>query len=353
MQSYHWKRLDERQTLYRYEPYWQGGASNPAAMPVLFLQPLPPETATPLAEMLRADGLGALYACVISDTDTAAARELEASLAWLLRTYHPRHARAIVVGCAAGGVLGYRYVMQGGYPRVAYLFTIGSQHRHTQLSALGDALFEARATRTGPLTDAAPIPGQTVIVNLYSARMASRLGPENRLAHLPDAVNEALPLEEEALCRDKATYGLIRQYLAGEQMLVHVCLHSLEMRGQPAGGTRSGPFCFEVNGHRAPFDGALRVPLETTYAFDPARTLLGTLAFLRSASGRAVNIDFRLKDLSSLPGGQRRKLLTSLHTPLRDGLISEHTLQDSLGSVVGIQVRCEQPRPVLEANHES
>lgn len=353
MHAYHWKRLDTRQALYRYEPYWQGGASDPALMPVVFLQPLPPETVTPMAEMFRADGLSALYTCVVRETDAAAVKALDDTLAWLLRTCHPRRKQAIVVGCAGGGVLAYRYVMQGGYPRVAYLFTIGSQHRNTQLSALGDALFELRATRTGPLTAAAPVPGQTVIANLYSARMASRLGPENRLAHLPDAVNEALPLEEEALCRDKTTYDLIRQYLAGERVLVHVCLQSLEMRGQPYEDKRTGPFCFEVNGHRAPFDGALRVPLETAFAFDPARTLLGTLVFLRSASGRAVNIDFRLKDLSSLPGGQRRKLLTSLHTPLRAGLVSEHTLQDSLGSVVGIQVRCERPQPVLETNHES
>ncbi|MBN2471306.1 MAG: hypothetical protein JXN59_11320 [Anaerolineae bacterium] len=353
MHSYHWKRLGERQTLYRYEPYWQGGAPDPAVMPVLFLQPLPPETITPLAEMFREDGLVALYTCVIRDTDSVTAKTLENTLAWLLRTYHPRHKQVIVVGCAGGGVLGYRFVMQGGYARVAFLFTVGSQHRHTQLSALGEAFFEGRMTRTGPLTGAAPIPGQTIIANLCSARMASRLGPENRLVHLPEAVNEILPLEEEALCRDSATYEIMRKYLAGDRLLVHVCLETLQMRGQPIDGERTGPFCFEVNGHRAPFDGVLRVPLEIAYTFDPARTLLGTLAFPYSASGRSVNIDFRLKDLSSQSDGQRRKLLASLHAPLRAGGVSEHMLQDSLGSTVGIQVRCERPQSVLEANYES
>jgi hypothetical protein len=83
--------------------------------------------------------------------------------------------------------------------------------------------------------------------------------------------------------------------------------------------------------------------LEHRFELNPEHALLGTLTFPMMAVGRAVDIDFRLKDLSSR-GGQRRKLLTSLHTPLRAGLISEHVLQDSLGSELGIQVRCDRPR---------
>lgn len=353
MSSYHWKRLGERQALYRYEPYWQPAAPDPAAIPVVLLQPLPPETGTPLAEKFRADGLAALYAIQVTDTDEAAVQMLDSTLAGLLKTHHPRSQAVVLVGCASGGMLGYRYVRQGGSARVSFLFTIGSQHRSSQLTALGQVLFEGRAGQPMLHTEVAPTAGNTVIVNLHSERTAARLGPENQPAYLEDAANESLPLEEEALCRDRAAYAAMRRYLAGDLLLVSVCLKSLTMRGSVGDNGQTGPFCFEVNGHRAPFDGAFRVPVETAYTFDPARAQLGTLTFPATAGGKAVTFDFRLKDLSSVPGQPRRKLLTSLHTSLRDGLVAEHTLQDSLGSVVGIQVRCMRPPALLEANHES
>lgn len=320
-------------------------------MPVVFLQPLPLETGTALADMFWADGLTAIYALNIRDTGVRAAEAVGDTIAWLLRKYHPNHDRVILVGCADGGALGYRYVIQGGYQRTAFLFMGGSHPAHSQLAALPAEIFERNAALPQAEPAAVPLPGQTVVVNLYSNQAGTGYRPEQVFTAMPDAVNMALPMEEEAVCRDALTYRAIRQYLSGQLILVTVGLQNLMMRGAVGANGHTGPFCFEVNGQRVPFDGVFRVALEAAHTFDPALTLLGTLAFPITDAGYAVNIDFRLKDLAPAVG-QRRKLLTSLHTPLRDGLVSEHTLQDSLGSVVGIQVRCERPLPVLETHDE-
>lgn len=351
VQAFHWKRLDDRQSLYRYEPYWQGGPADPAAMPVVFLQPLPPETGTPLAEMFRADGLVAIYAVSVTDIDARATQALDKAISYLLRTYHPQHDQVILVGCASGGTLGYRYVIHGGYRQAAYLFMIGSHPAQSQLAALPKDVFEQREAQPVDQQAAAPLPGHTVLVNLYGNRAGARFRPEQVFTAMPDAVNVELTLEEEALCRHQAVYGVIRQYLSSQIVLVSVGLQRLTMRGAAGANSHTGPFCFEVNGLRVPFDGVFRVAVESQHEFDPAQTLLGTLAFPYSKAGHAVNIGFRLKDLAP-PTDQRRKLFTSLHTPLRHGLISEHALQDSFGSLVGIQVRCERPLPVLDTHDQ-
>ena len=300
----------------------------------------------PLAGMFRADGFTEIYAYPVTDVSNEAALELADSVEQLMAMYHPHQARLILVGCARGGMLGRRYVMLGGYERVAFLFTMGSSHRYSQLAYLRGTIFEPRDGADEPPPVAAPALDKTIQVNIYSELSAEGADRVGYGAHLPDAANMALPVGAEALCRDVLTYHAMRQYLQGALWVVTVRLQSLEMQGPPQ-ETITGPFCFEVNGWRAPFDGVFRVPTGQRFEFDPARTLLGTIIFPLTQMGRAVDIDFRLKDLSP-PSGRRRKLFTSLHTPLREGVVSEHRLQDSLGSEVGIQVCCNRPLPLLK-----
>jgi hypothetical protein len=344
--SFYWKQLPDQPALHRYEQHLSGPQINPEATPVLFLQPLPPETGNPLAELFREDGFTAIYAYTVTHTNTEAALALGETIDWLLAQHPNGEQRVVMVGCASGGLLGRRYLMLGGTQHVAYLFTLGSAHNYSQLAYLRGTIFEGRAGADEPPPVAAPM-DHTVLVNIYSELKRRTPG---EVVHLPDAVNVALPLGEEALCRDRLTYEEIRRYMQGALWLVTVRLQKLIMRGGAMADDLTGPFCFEINGWRAPFDGVFRVPVDSPFEFDPTRTRLGTLTFPLTASGYAVDIDFRLKDLTSRLE-TRRKLLTSLHTPLRAGLMSEHVLQDSLGSEVCIQVRCDQPKPVLDSDH--
>lgn len=344
MQPFFWRRLDDLQVIHRYQSHIGRVQPDPASIPVLFLQTLPPETGNPLAGMFRADGFTEIYAYTVTDISNEAALALFEVIEQLMRMY-PEQERLIVVGCGDGGVLGRRYVTLGGYERVAFLFTLGSLHRHSQLAYLRGSIFELRDGMEEPPPVAAPALDKTIQVNVYSELLMNSLDRKGQGVHLPDAVNMALPLGQEALCRDVLTYNALRQYLQGALWVVTVRLHSLYMHGSPD-GEKTGPFCFEVNGWRAPFDGVFRVPIDTRFDFDPARTLLGTIIFPLTQLGRAVDIDFRLKDLGPL-NGKRRKLFTSLHTPLREASVSEHLLQDSLGSEVGIQVYCDRPDSLI------
>ncbi len=341
MDSLHWRRLDPGQAFYSYQPQFgdEGGAA--ARPPVIFLQPQPLERGSALADLFREDGFADIYAYAVHETGDRAAQALGQGVDWLLAERHANHQRVILVGCGSGGLLGRRYVLRGGCARVAFLFTLGSAHRLSLLSYLSDSVFESQIDGEEPLVTA-PHLGDTVMVNIYSDLAAAGPAGGGPGVHLPDAVNLALPVSGEALCRDRTAYEHMRSYLSGDLWLVTVRLRSLLMQGEAEDGY-TGPFCFEVNGWRAPLNGVFRVPLERRFELNPEHALLGTLTFPMTAVGRAVDIDFRLKDLSSR-GGQRRKLLTSLHTPLRAGLISEHVLQDSLGSELGIQVRCDRPR---------
>ncbi|GEM_PF-6440768 len=346
MQSSGWRRLDSSHAIYRYQPRLGAEAADSARMPVLFLHPLPPEAGSPLAEWYRQDGFTAIYAYPVTGTDNAAALKLDEAITWLMTTHHARHSRLILVGCASGGVLGRRYVMLGGQERAAYLFMLGSSHRYSALAYLRGTIFEAGDNADEPPPIITPNLGDTVMVNIYSEGLGAGPNFPEQEVHLTEAVNLSLPLGQEALCRDTLTYQEMRRFLQGQLWLVTVRLQSLEMRG-PETETHTGPFCFEINGWRAPFDGVLRMPLGKYYEFNPGHALLGTLPFPLTQMGRAVDINFRLKDLSP-PRLPRRKLLASLHTPLRAGAVSEHVLQDSLGSEVRIQVRCDRPEPVLE-----
>ncbi len=350
MQSYFWRRLTPEQPLFRYHPSRGDLTVDPDAQPVLFLHPQLPEAVTSFAEMFRADGFSEIYVYTVGNVDNIAALDLGEVVELLMTSYYPQQQRLVLIGCLEGGLLARRYAAFGGDQRVSYLFTLGTRHNYSQLAYLRGSIFESREGADEPPPVAAPSMDETVQVNIYSEM--ARTNPDiPGPVHLPDAVNSSLPLGEEALCRDRLTYQAMRQYLQGSLWLVTVRLQSLEMRGGDSADGRTGAFCFEVNGWRAPVDGVLRVPLGTRFDFDPSRIVLGTVMFPLTSVARAVDIDFRLKDLS--PRAQkRRKLLTSLHTPLRADLVSEHVLLDSLGSEVGIQVRCERPRPVLEVDNE-
>lgn len=343
MQSFSWHQVAEQPGLVQYRSGMLGEAAAPAERPpVLFVNPMPPETVSPLAAQYHADGFTAVYSYHATAEDDAAVQALAAVVAWLL-AQHPAYSRLIMIGCVGGGALARRYLLLGGEPYVAFLFMLGSAHRFSQLAYLPEAVFSP-----GEAVDPLPLRldgsvstlNKPVQVNLYSdlAVIPTPL--------LEDAVNAALPVGEEALCRDVVTYRAMRRYLQGAWWVVTVQLASLLMRG-PESETRTGPFCFEVNGVRAPFTGVFRLPLNTRFDFDPAQTPLSTVKFPLTAAGRAVDIEFRLKNLSRR-GAQRRKLSTTLHTPLREDLLSEHVLQDSLGSELGIYLSCCRPTPVLD-----
>lgn len=329
--EYGWRRCEQPSLL-------DSGAD---VTPVIFLQPLPPEVGTPLAKKFCQDGLTAVYAYPVVSWNDGAVNRLSDAIEWLLATHHPLQEQVVLVGCASGGILGRRYVTQGGSQRAAYLFMLTSAHSYSHLSYLAEGVYE-RLPGFGVLpATTMPALESCIGVNVYS-NVASTI----RIFHLPDAVNLGLPLAEEAFCRDALTYQAIREYLMGELWLVTVRLQQLTMHPAAADETRTGPFCFEINGWRTPFDGAFRLPLDTSQAFDLERTVLATIAFPVKSAGRAADVQFRLKDLSP-PTGQRRKLHASLHIPLREDAGTTHVLADSLGSEVSIQVRCTCPQSIL------
>ncbi len=304
-----------------------------------------------LADQFREDGLAAVYTCTLNGNNDEAAHSLDEAVEWLLNACHPRQTQVVLVGCAGGGLLARRYVVLGGSRRAAWLFTVGSTHTFSLLSFLDPGVFERQYPETSLPDVESPVVDQTTLVNIYSGLISSR-----RLVQLPDAVNLSLPVEEEVICRAPHTYQVMRRCLRGDFWMVTVRLKRLEMRGAPDAEGRSGPFCFEVNGWRTPFDGVFRAPLQRAFDLDPARALLATVPFPKTNAGRAVDVTFRLKDLTpaaSDPGNpqppERRKLVASLHTPLRADQVAEYALQDSLGSEIVIQIRCDSPRSFLEA----
>lgn len=351
-----WQLLSEDRPVYRYVPPADAVAAA-GRMPVLFLHAAPHTAWEPFAERFTDDGFGDLYALQMSADSDRAALLLGDLVEWLLATRHPDQGHLIIVGCQAGGLLARRYVMLGGYERAAYLFTLGSAHRYSPLAYLRATIFESSPGTDEPPPLAVPSLSQTIIVNLYGdATLPTPGAPQgdpSEGVYLPEAINVGLPLAGDALCRDVLVYQEIRHHLQQALWLVTVRLMSLNMRGQ-ADIKRTGPFCFEINQRRAPFDGAFRVPVGENIDFE-APPLLATLPFPLKDEGRAVKIDFRLKDLSPMRTlatetqrpAPRRKLVASLHTPLRDGVVNEQLLQDSLGSEIGIQMACCRSVPVF------
>ena len=127
--QFYWRRLDGHQAIYRYQSQIGRVPPDLSSIPILFLLSPPPDMGNPLAGMFRADGFTEIYAYPVTDVSNEAALELADSVEQLMAMYHPHQARLILVGCARGGMLGRRYVMLGGYERVAFLFTMGSSHR--------------------------------------------------------------------------------------------------------------------------------------------------------------------------------------------------------------------------------
>lgn len=332
--------------LYRYQRHFAATPPDTAQSPVLLVHPLPPETGSALAQHFLADGLTELYTFQVAAVDDTHAAALRDAIDWLLETHYPGQEQVVLIGCVTGGALARRYVLQGGHRRAAYLFLIGTAHEYSPLAGLPTTVFTPYQDRVDvPVCAGTACFDQTVIVNLYSETMLRDPDAPGYGVHLPEAINVGVPLQPEALCRHLASYRVLRHHLRGQYWRVSVRLQALTMRAAAADGTIA-PFCFEVNGQRAPFDGAFTVQVGTPYTFDPASTPLGTLTVPLTQSGRAADIAFRLKDLGT-QRAHRRKLLTSLHIALGPDRISEHVLQDSRGSEIHIQVRCDQPPAFL------
>lgn len=132
--------------------------------------------------------------------------------------------------------------------------------------------------------------------------------------------------------------------LRGERYRVQLHLDSLTMKAADMDG-RVGPFYFEVEGSRSPFDGVFQAVVDHQYQFDDHNTPLFTLAYPTSQT--SCSLVFRLKDKSrSRP--VRRRLFARILVALDEQKMVIHEMQDSEGSKIVLRICCERMPPLVE-----
>lgn len=348
-----WEHVETDCSLLSYQSVMNVVSGNAERMPVIFVHAAaPPELCTPLAAHFAADGFTHIYLCnKVGDAEDVVDM-IARAVDWLLHTKAPQFERVVLVGMGESSANARLYMLQGGHEHVAFCFLLGGTHEYTLFSMLEDSFYDPYKERVPESIKVMPRLHHTMMVHII-AGLAGGNGYDREPRYLPEAVNVSLALDEDGLLQGGSTYEVIRQCLLGRVWLVTIRLRRLLMRRSEAKQAQhvSGAFCFQINGHPTPFDGVFQVPVDASFDFDPDRVLLGTLARPLGAGGPALDIDFRLKDLSPRDG-RRRQLITSLHTPLRDGLVAEHVLIDGFGSALGIEVRCEQPIAAIEYDDE-
>lgn len=337
--------------------HYRSGSNRPVAtqIPVLLLHgPMTSHrTWDTLGSFLSKQGFAHVYAADIADVQMGASlrpaiAHLREVVDWIIGQYQPG-TRMVLVGHSTGGVLARRYLLKiEGTNPILYLFTLGSPHTRThfsyqvfvpseELSPDGDSSASMRVVRTPE------VPRETFVVNIFG----NAVGPDfDGTVHgviLPEAVNITLPLGHSELKHDDRVMEEIAACLRGERYRMQLFLQSLHMHTQDEDGM-VGPFYFEINGMRSPFDGIFKAEADHLYTFDDNSTPLATLAY--PMEQRLVSTVFRLKDLSRARP-VRRRLFAKLLDSLRDDELSIHELQDNEGSRIALRVHSQQMPALL------
>ena len=257
----------------------------------------------------------------------------------------------VLIGHSTGGVLARRYLLKlEGTNPILYLFTLGSPHTRTHFSyqvfVPSEDLTPKNGTSAATRVVRTPeVPRETFVVNIFGNAVGPGFDGTVRGVILPEAVNIVLPLGHAELKYDDRVMNEIAAFLRGERYRMQLFLMSLHMQTQDDDGM-VGPFYFEINGMRSPFDGIFQAEVNHFYAFDENSTPLATLAY--PMEQRLVSTVFRLKDLSRTRP-VRRRLFAKLLDSLSDDELSVHELQDNEGSKIALRVH-SQIMPALLNN---
>ena len=275
--------------------------------------------------------------------------QLREVIAWILAQHDPG-TRMVMIGHSTGGVLARRYLLKlEGENPILYLFSLGSPHTRTHFSYQVFVPSEELASQNGSLEPRVvrtpEVPRETFVVNIFG----NAVGPDfDGTVHgviLPEAVNITLPLSHVELKHDDRVMDEILACVRGERYRMQLFLKSLHMHTPDEDGM-VGPFYFEINGMRSPFDGIFQAEAEHLYTFDDNSTPLATLAY--PMEQRLVSTVFRLKDLSRVRP-VRRRLFAKLLDSLSDDELSVHELQDNEGSKIALRVHSQQMPALIKS----
>lgn len=339
-----WHNVDETLALFRYNTEFEGTG---AAVPVLMLHgPMTSHrTWDTLATYLCANGMDNIYAVDIDDAYMTGALQKDAIyfigevVRWLVE-HHPEEKQLVFIGHSTGGVLARRYLHRGEYnDRIAYLFSLASPHQQTYFSHIVYVPPEDEAT-DGSMSyvRTADIPPKTFLVNIFGSKLGAGFDGTIRGVYLPEAVNYVANTGHSEIKYNNDVLTEILACLRGKRLRLQLYLDSLSMKVADLDG-RAGPFYFEIDGKRSPFDGVFQAVVDHQYQFDESNTPLFTLAY--PIDQTSCTLVFRLKDRSRTRT-VRRRLFAKILVALQDGQTVLHEMQDSEGSSVTLRLRCQQ-----------
>lgn len=317
-----------------------------------------------MAESLWQHGFENLYALNLEEIQSGVqvnqdAQRLEYTIDYLLAVHHGESKDLIVIGHAAGASLAYRYWQPlGDEARICYLFMLAAPHDQTIFPFLPERVVLS-STSKSPRTSATQTivldfnrisglqnPSSTVLVNIMGNLPGYELfDGVVRGLRIPEAANEVIPGDRglhRYLTQDPRVVETLLAYLRGERYLVKLKLVGVQMQRDDSRGF-SGPIVFEIDGNLMPPDTLFQAITGRLYLFEERVPPLATLSYPQSAVSATVTI--HLRDLSNIQG-QRRRMYTRLHIPLRDQDSSTYPMQDSEGSDFLWRVTCKQTHSV-------
>ncbi len=350
-----WQSVDGELALYRYAGP-QPQPFNQAPIVMLHGPMTSHRTWDAMAAHLWQQGFGALYAIDIPDIQSGGS--LRNATKHLLRVMHAllqAHDLSqdfVLIGHSTGGVLARRFLFKHPEvaPHIAYLFTLASPHTRTHFSYRvyvppeEDTAHEKTSTGSSSAVLTPDIPRETFIVNFCGNAVGPFYDATVRGVFLPEAANHVMLLHHADFKQAPLVLEEISACLRGERYRMQLFLHSLYMK-TPDQGEMVGPFYFEINGIRTPFDGIFQAVAEHEYLFDESSTPLATLAHPPGQS--LTSTVFRLKDQAK---GRpvRRRLFAKLLVSLREDENTLHEMQDNEGSKITVRIHTQQMPRLLD-----
>ena len=342
-----WVKFNLDLSLFR---YGQGEHLRPAThSPVLMLHgPMTSHrTWDMMANTFWNNGFADLYAVDLADnmmSGSQAIEHLSNVVSSILEAY-PSKTKMVLIGHSTGGVLARRFLFKSPFAdRVLYLFSLASPHHrtnftHTVYVPPEDDVNITKPTPSGVKVVKMPhIPQDTFVVNFFGNAVGPDFDGTVRGVYLPEAVNMVLPLNHNSFKHHDTVISEMMACMRGERYRVQVYLQSMYMRHEDQDGL-VGPFCFEINGLRSPYDGIFQAEVDHAYYFDEQNTPLAALAF---SQGQALaGLIFRLKDLSR-GKNVRRRLFAKLLVSLGTDVTAVHEMQDNEGSKIILRVHAQR-----------
>lgn len=350
-----WFKLNANLSLYR---YGYGQHPHPrSTLPILMLHgPMTSHrTWDTMATALWEQGFADVYAVDLADgllsgSSHQSLEYLREVVATILDHYPP-HTKMVLIGHSTGGVLARRFLFKSQFAdRVLYLFSLASPHHrtnftHTVYVPPEEDFNATRPTPSGVKVVKTPhIPQDTFVVNFFGNAVGPDFDGTVRGVYLPEAVNVVLPLNHTSFKQHESVIQEMIACMRGERYRVQVYLQTLHMRHPDQEGI-VGPFCFEINGLRSPFDGIFQAEADHAYHFDEQNTPLAALSFPK---GQALaGLIFRLKDLSRARS-VRRRLFAKLLVSLGNDVTAVHEMQDNEGSKIILRVHSQRMPQLID-----